>query len=389
VIWYINGSEVQTNSSVTTASYTNTSAEVGCWNVSAIVSNANGDAMQEWIWNVTPGDVSRIGVASPDPLPTNIGMNGTFNANCYNANDYLIDATVAWDSSNLYVGTINETGYFEALHAGPTNITAESDGVTSDAVTITVDGPVNNSTTTADIEFTVTSGDATATGNFSVGGWVNATAIGDPEENANCIIGSDVIQIKGAVINVSDSILEEMEAGNTLTLTICYNATDTTLEGIDTGTIAIWKFNEISGEWEKLSGTTSGNCVSVTLNHLCIFALAGKSSPPPGGNNGHRGGGGGGGSGTYPPGWGKYASALTPAVTPAPTDATPEPTVAETDEPTVTQTEAPPTETETKETKAETTEMETKGTPGFGAVLTVFAIAGLLVATYLVMRRRE
>jgi hypothetical protein len=219
VIWYINGSEVRINESVTTASYTNTSAQAGCWNVSAAVSNANGDAMQEWTWIVTPGDVSRIDVESPDPLPTNIGMNGTFTATCYNANDYLIDATVAWGSSNPYVGTIDETGYFEALHAGPTNITAESGGVPSNAVTLTVDGPVNNSTTTADIESTVTSDDVTITGNFSVDGWVNVTAIGDPEDGTNTI-GSGVIQIKGVIINVSDSILAEMEAGNgTLTLT--------------------------------------------------------------------------------------------------------------------------------------------------------------------------
>jgi hypothetical protein len=42
VSWQINGTEVQTNASVTEASYTNTSAVIGTWNVSAIVSNANG-----------------------------------------------------------------------------------------------------------------------------------------------------------------------------------------------------------------------------------------------------------------------------------------------------------------------------------------------------------
>ena len=50
-----------------------------------------------------------------------------------------------------------------------------------------------------------------------------------------------------------------------------------------------------------------------------------------------------------------------------------------------------PTEAPTDETPAETptTELLTDPTPGFGAVSTVFAIAGLLVVTYLVMRRRE
>ncbi len=51
--WQINGSVVQAKESVTAASYTNTSAVIGTWNVSAIVSNANGTCMQTWVWTVT------------------------------------------------------------------------------------------------------------------------------------------------------------------------------------------------------------------------------------------------------------------------------------------------------------------------------------------------
>jgi hypothetical protein len=62
VTWLINGTIVHdANTSVTTASYTNTSAAAGVWNVSAVVSNANGTDMQTWIWNVAPrvpGDVT-------------------------------------------------------------------------------------------------------------------------------------------------------------------------------------------------------------------------------------------------------------------------------------------------------------------------------------------
>jgi parallel beta-helix repeat protein len=54
VSWQINGTEVQTNEKVTEASYTNTSAVVGTWNVSAIVNNANGTDMQTWVWTVEP-----------------------------------------------------------------------------------------------------------------------------------------------------------------------------------------------------------------------------------------------------------------------------------------------------------------------------------------------
>jgi hypothetical protein len=53
VSWQINGTVVQTDKNVTEASYTNTSAVIGTWNVSAIVTNANGTDMQTWTWTVT------------------------------------------------------------------------------------------------------------------------------------------------------------------------------------------------------------------------------------------------------------------------------------------------------------------------------------------------
>jgi parallel beta-helix repeat protein len=53
VSWQINGTEVHTDKNVTESTYTNTSATIGTWNVTAIVSNANGTAMQTWIWHVT------------------------------------------------------------------------------------------------------------------------------------------------------------------------------------------------------------------------------------------------------------------------------------------------------------------------------------------------
>ena len=52
VSWQINGTGVQTNMSVIEASYTNVSAKVGIWNVSAIVTNTNGTAIQTWTWTV-------------------------------------------------------------------------------------------------------------------------------------------------------------------------------------------------------------------------------------------------------------------------------------------------------------------------------------------------
>ena len=55
ISWQINGSEVQTNESVTEAAYTNTSAVIGTWNVSAIPTNATTGLSDthSWIWHVT------------------------------------------------------------------------------------------------------------------------------------------------------------------------------------------------------------------------------------------------------------------------------------------------------------------------------------------------
>ena len=65
VSWLIDGTQVQFNDTVTEAAYTNGSAVVGYWNVSAIAENANGTDMQTWWWNVTQagicGDVNDDG----------------------------------------------------------------------------------------------------------------------------------------------------------------------------------------------------------------------------------------------------------------------------------------------------------------------------------------
>ncbi len=63
--WYINGTQVSSNSSVIAANYTNTSAKSGTWNVSAIANNSNGSAVETWIWKVS------------DPIISGSFINGT------------------------------------------------------------------------------------------------------------------------------------------------------------------------------------------------------------------------------------------------------------------------------------------------------------------------
>ncbi|MDI6810765.1 MAG: hypothetical protein QMD80_03675 [archaeon] len=70
ISWQINGTEVQTNESVTEAAYTNMSA-VGTWNISAIATNTTTGLsdMHTWIWRVT---------LTPTPAPLGFEAGFTF-----------------------------------------------------------------------------------------------------------------------------------------------------------------------------------------------------------------------------------------------------------------------------------------------------------------------
>ncbi|KAF5437430.1 PKD repeat-containing protein [Candidatus Methanophagaceae archaeon] len=84
VSWHINGTEVQTNESVTAAAYTNTSAANGTWNVSVAVSNPNGTAIQTWTWKV---GMNKQPIASYSYSPCNPVINQTLTFNAINSTD--------------------------------------------------------------------------------------------------------------------------------------------------------------------------------------------------------------------------------------------------------------------------------------------------------------
>ena len=52
ITWSVNGTQVQSNTSVTTSTYINDSAAIGSWNVTAIASNDKGTDTNEWDWIV-------------------------------------------------------------------------------------------------------------------------------------------------------------------------------------------------------------------------------------------------------------------------------------------------------------------------------------------------
>ena len=162
---------------------------------------------------------------------------------------------------------------------------------------------------------------------------------------------------------------------NNVTLVASGSATGDGLVDIVNGTGSL-DISDTVAETVTLSlNNTEETDLNVSSTQEVIFAAR---------DSGRNGGGGGGSGGTYPPGWGEIAPA--PAATSAPKEAA-SPTT--TKAPTVAPTKAPTNAPTVAATETTTTKMNTKGTPGFGAVATVFAIAGLLVAAYLVMRRRE
>jgi hypothetical protein len=63
VTWYIDSNEVQTNTSVTTASYSNSTAPVGTYNVTVIATDGVTEVNQTWIWTVV--DITEYWTPTP------------------------------------------------------------------------------------------------------------------------------------------------------------------------------------------------------------------------------------------------------------------------------------------------------------------------------------
>ncbi len=122
VSWYLNGTLVQSNNSVTSAAYTNTSAKQGIWIVNATATNVNGSVSKEWTWNV--GQISD-GPSAHWKLDENTGTTASDSSG--NANTGIIygpvwttgkyGSALRFDGLNDYVGIPNSAsmaGYPQA-----------------------------------------------------------------------------------------------------------------------------------------------------------------------------------------------------------------------------------------------------------------------------------
>lgn len=149
VTWYINGTSQQTDTNVKTSSYTNNSAKMGYWNVSAVTSNENGTLMQTWWWSVR-GKTASISVsANPSPIVANDSQLSTITATVKDSlGNSVIDGTIITFSTNrTYNDTLSTSAAttnngvasitVKGEKVGVSNINA-SNGSISDTVDVTM-----------------------------------------------------------------------------------------------------------------------------------------------------------------------------------------------------------------------------------------------------------
>lgn len=127
--WYLNGTVVQTNTSVTGASYTNISAKSGTWNVSVFVNNSNGTDYQAWNWTVIPYNSTPLisGVSNGTVTDTSGIINFTVNQTVIFNIEYgktgslgtkTINQTInVGDNSTNITGLDNNTVYYYSVFA--------------------------------------------------------------------------------------------------------------------------------------------------------------------------------------------------------------------------------------------------------------------------------
>jgi hypothetical protein len=258
------------------------------------------------------------------------------------------------------------------------NVTSDGSPVDGALVTLLGCGVDTNGTTGPDGTVTI-SVTATSTGTITVtvtnAGYDDATTTVDVTLIPMTVTAVPTSMLRGTTTNVTFNVTSEGTPVGDAFVTLLGCGVDVNGTTDENGTVTI-----------SVTATSTGTILVTATKDTYEDATTTVAVTAPS-NGGSSGGSGG---GTYPPGWNDPVS--TPAATPA---ATPEPTVAPAEAPTVAQTEAPTKAPTPKSTEITTTELKTEGGdvpdegPGFGAVLTVFAIAGLLVAAYLVMRRRE
>jgi hypothetical protein len=235
VNWYINGTSVQTNTSVTMTSYTNSSAATGTWNVTAIATNANGSAMNIWTWIVSAVPTYGVSLTNVSALSQQ--------ANATNAT-YVLNLTnngAAVDSYTLTITNLNGASTAGINISSPYPLAAGQTKIFALNVTHTISG-------TFVVHVTATSQNGTSkTASISTTTIVNRTIV-------NSIIGT--------IINTSTFITNatlEIAAPSGNVIVTIPNGTNASMGGVALTSILVDSLAQVNstftlGSNERLVG---------------------------------------------------------------------------------------------------------------------------------------
>ncbi|MDO8727708.1 MAG: LamG-like jellyroll fold domain-containing protein, partial [Candidatus Methanoperedens sp.] len=179
VTWYINGTEVGFNGSVTSANYTNTSAAVGMWNVSAVAVNDNGSAMQTWVWDVSNlAGIPSISFTYPTPADSSTLTENFVFINTSITNSTNTTAFIDWNGSLTgwwrFNGESGESSTFFRDWSSRGNNNGTCSGSTCP---VSASGKFGNGLSFDGVNDYITAGNnVTITAPYSIEGWVKIPA---------------------------------------------------------------------------------------------------------------------------------------------------------------------------------------------------------------------
>jgi parallel beta-helix repeat protein len=126
ITWILNGVMIQTNTSILTASYYNSSGQLGTHNLTVVADNVNGTDQKKWTWTVTEPPRPLITLSSPSSssVSTLFGNSATFTATI----NQVANLTWILDGVTLYTNTsiLTASYYNGSGQLGTHNLTVVS-----------------------------------------------------------------------------------------------------------------------------------------------------------------------------------------------------------------------------------------------------------------------
>ncbi|MCZ7401264.1 MAG: PGF-pre-PGF domain-containing protein [Candidatus Methanoperedens sp.] len=318
VTWSINGTTVFNQTNVTGSSYTNTSAALGVWNVTATANNANGAVSKQWIWNVTAAKTTGINITSP----ANNSVNDTGFVNVTVTLDIPGTALLNWEGVNESMNGAGTDFYKNKTGLLSGNYSFRVYDLNSSSISETRIITVNRTTATDLSNYTdPVTGNVNRTVNLIAPGGnssltifngTNATLNGTPItgiiiDALNRVNSTFVVNLSGNEKLIGENLsLGPAGAQFSPDIQIRLNYTDAqlTAAGITASTLKVKFYNTSTNNWiEQIPYTlnTTGKYITANVSHFSTFALIGTAAAPVSPATLIATPGGGGGAGTISP----------------------------------------------------------------------------------------